>query len=160
MYQRILLAYDGSREGLIALREGALLAQRCGASVFLLSVLPETGGARVAEAVYGGVVAQQVDSYKALLARGEAVLKQLGLTPVTRLVIGEPAPQIGAFAKEIAADLVVLGHRRRSAIERWWSGGTGAYVSDYITCSLLLGRNVISDEAFEAELRAHAAPQP
>lgn len=160
MYQRILLAYDGSREGLIALREGALLAQRCGARVFLLSVLPETGGARVAEAVYGGVVAQQVDSYKALLARGEAVLKQLGLTPVTRLVIGEPAPQIGAFAKEIAADLVVLGHRRRSAIERWWSGGTGAYVSDYITCSLLLGRNVISDEAFEAELRAHAAPQP
>ena len=27
MYQRILLAYDGSQEGLIALREGAVLAK-------------------------------------------------------------------------------------------------------------------------------------
>ena len=38
MYKRILLAYDGSREGLVALREGALLAKRQGARVFLLSV--------------------------------------------------------------------------------------------------------------------------
>ena len=39
MYKKILLAYDGSREGLVALREGALLARQCGAQVFLLSVL-------------------------------------------------------------------------------------------------------------------------
>jgi nucleotide-binding universal stress UspA family protein len=152
MYDRILLAYDGSREGLVALREGALLARRCGARVFLLSVLPETGGTRMAEHVYGGAVAQQIDSYKSLLARGVEVLKELGFDPVARLVVGEPAPQIGAFAKEIDADLVVLGHRRRTLLERWWSGGAGAYVTDYVTCSVLVGRNPISDEAFEAEL--------
>ena len=39
MYQRILLAYDGSLEGRTALREGALMARQCGAEVFLLSVL-------------------------------------------------------------------------------------------------------------------------
>lgn len=152
MYKRILMAYDGSREGLVALREGALLAKQCGARIFLLSVLPETGGARVAEAVYGGVVAQQIDSYKALLAGAETTLKHHGFDPVTRLVIGEPAPQIGAFAKEINADLVVLGHRRRSLIERWWSGGTGAYISDFVHCSLLIGRNEVSDADFQVEL--------
>jgi nucleotide-binding universal stress UspA family protein len=154
MYKRILLAYDGSREGIIALREGALLAKRCGAQVFLLSVLPETEGLRMAEGVYGDVVGQQIASYKTLLARGVAVLKRLGLEPVAKLVVGEPAPQIGAFANDVGADLVVLGHRRQNLLQRWWSGGTGAYISDHVRCSVLIGRNPISDEAFEAELES------
>jgi len=154
MYKRILLAYDGSREGIIALREGALLAKRCGAQVFLLSVLPETEGLRMAEGVYGDVVGQQIASYKTLLARGVSVLKRLGLEPVARLVVGEPAPQIGAFANDVGADLVVLGHRRQNLLQRWWSGGTGAYISDHVRCSVLIGRNPISDEAFEAELES------
>jgi nucleotide-binding universal stress UspA family protein len=87
------------------------------------------------------------------LARGVAVAKQLGLEPVAKLVIGEPAQHIGSFAKEIEADLVVLGHRRHNIIQRWWSGATGAYVTDHVSCSVLIGRNTISDEAFQAELR-------
>ncbi len=153
MYTRILLAYDGSREGIIALREGALLAKRCGAQVFLLSVLPASSGLQMAEGVYPGAVNQQIESYKALLARGVAVLKKLGLEPEAKLVVGEPAPQIGAFAKEIGADLVVLGHQRQSLMQRWWSGANGGYVSEHVGCSLLIGRKTISDEAFEAELQ-------
>jgi nucleotide-binding universal stress UspA family protein len=159
MYKRILLAYDGSREGLIALREGALLAKRFGAHVFLLSVLPNLAGVSPDGAVYGDAVEKQVEAYRAVLARGVAVSKQLGLEPVAKLVIGEPAPQIGAYAKEISADLVVVGHRRHNALERWWSGATGAYVSDHVTCSVLIGCNAISDEAFERELQASRASQ-
>ena len=33
MYRKILLAYDGTLEGAIALREGAILAKQCGAEV-------------------------------------------------------------------------------------------------------------------------------
>ena len=39
MYRKVLLAYDGSIEGRRALREGAKLAQLCGAEVFLLAVV-------------------------------------------------------------------------------------------------------------------------
>jgi len=160
MYERVLLAYDGSREGLVALREGALLARRCGARVFLLSVLPlaDSGGAEVAQGLYGGAAAEQIDTYNAVLNRGVDVLKQLGFDPVARLVVGEGAHQIGAFAKEIDADLVVLGHRRRSLLERWWSGGAGAYVTEHVVCSVLIGRKAVSDEAFEAELKNAASP--
>jgi nucleotide-binding universal stress UspA family protein len=153
MYCRILLAYDGSREGLIALREGALLAKRAGAQVFLLSVLPASSGLQMAEGVYPGAVNQQVSSYKELLARGVSVLKQLGLDPVARLVVGEPAPQIGQFAKEIGADLVVVGHKPQSLMQRWWSGASGGYISEHVSCSLLVGRKSISDEVFAAELQ-------
>ncbi|HEY5072608.1 MAG TPA: universal stress protein [Caulobacteraceae bacterium] len=152
MYSRIILAYDGSMEGAVALREGALLAKRCAAEVFVLSVVPQTGGMRVAEGVYGGVVGQQIDSYKALLERGVGRLKQLGLKPTAKLVVGDPVREIGAFARQVRADLVVVGHRRQSMVERWWSGPAGAYISDQIGCSLLIGRNVVSDAAFEAEL--------
>ena len=43
MYKRSLLAHDGPVEGGTALREGALLAKQCGAEVFLLSVLADSG---------------------------------------------------------------------------------------------------------------------
>ena len=158
MYSRIILAYDGTVEGATALREGALLAKRCDAQVFILSVVPENAGARFAEGVQAGAVAHQMKSYKALLERGLTRLEQLGLKPVGRLVVGEPAREIGRFAKEVRADLVVVGHRRQSMLERWWSGPSGTYISDYIGCSLLVARNEISDEAFEAELRATTAP--
>ncbi|HCI98959.1 MAG TPA: universal stress protein, partial [Sulfitobacter sp.] len=37
MYRTILLAYDGTTEGRLALREGARLAQICNAEVVLLA---------------------------------------------------------------------------------------------------------------------------
>jgi nucleotide-binding universal stress UspA family protein len=66
---------------------------------------------------------------------------------------GVPAEVIGTFAREIGADLVVVGHHRQSALARWWSGPRGAYLIDYTDCSLLVARNVISDEAIEAALQ-------
>jgi hypothetical protein len=53
---------------------------------------------------------------------------------------GEPAKEIADFARQIGADLIVLGHRRQSAFDRWWSGPRGAYLIDYTECSLLLVR--------------------
>jgi nucleotide-binding universal stress UspA family protein len=153
MYERILLAYDGSREGALALREGALIAKTCGAEVFLLSVVPETGGVLMVEGAQGGVVAKMTEGAKTLLERAVERLREFGMDPVARLVVGEPAPVIGAMAREIGADLVVVGHRRRDLLSRWWSGSTGAYLSEHIHCSLLVCRRQMSDEAFEAAMK-------
>ena len=76
MYKKVIVAYDGSREGRSALREGALVAHRFGAELFILAVVPETVGMRVAEGTYAGCMAQQDDTYRGLLE--EAVR---GLTP-------------------------------------------------------------------------------
>ncbi|HLK26873.1 MAG TPA: universal stress protein [Caulobacteraceae bacterium] len=153
MYKRILLAYDGSREGARALREGALIAKACCAQVFLLSVVPESGGVLLVEGAQGGVVSKMAEAYKEQLERGVARLKEFGFDPVARLVVGEPAPAIGAVAQEIGADLVVVGHRKQSLLSRWWGGSSGAYLSEHVPCSLLLCRDEISDEAFEAAMR-------
>ena len=56
--QRILLAYDGSVAGCTALREGALLAKQCGAEVFLLSVLTDTGTLLLSEVTLADATVQ------------------------------------------------------------------------------------------------------
>src|SRR5690242_15871287 len=152
VYQRILLAYDGSIEGRTALREGALLARRYGAQVFVLSVIREAAGTKLGEGVGGAGVAQQRVEYERVLEEGMARLAALGFQASGKLVIGEPAREIAAYAEQVNADLVVVGHRRQSAIGRWWSGASGAYLSDHIRCSLLVCRNVIDDEQFAALL--------
>jgi nucleotide-binding universal stress UspA family protein len=154
MYKRVLLAYDGSIEGRTALREGALLARQCGAEVFLLSVIIDPSAFLLAAAAHAGAPVQTEDAFMDVLNEGVARLRQLGFDPVSKLVRGEPAAEIGNFARQVGADLIVVGHRRQSAFDRWWSGPKGAYLMDYTDCSLLVARNVISDEDIKAALSA------
>jgi nucleotide-binding universal stress UspA family protein len=156
MYRRIVLAYDGSREGRSALREGALLAHRLGAEVFLLSVVAQTPGMRIGDAAYPDGVPHTRQTYQDLLDEALAKLREKGMDPQGRLIVGEPAQAISAYAQEVKADLVVVGHRRRSLIERWWSGATGAYLVDHLPCSLLISRQEITDQSFTDQWQASA----
>ena len=159
MYKRILLAYDGSVEGRTALREGALLARQCGAEVFLLSVVANSNALLLAAAAQVGAYVPIEDDFTEVLNEGVARLKQLGFDPVAKLVRGEPAEEIGNFAKQVGADLIVVGHRRQSAFDRWWSGPKGAYLMDHTDCSLLVARNAISDEDMKAALSTRGQTQ-
>jgi nucleotide-binding universal stress UspA family protein len=152
MYTKILLAYDGSLEGARALREGALMARRCCSKVFLLSVVPDTAGVILADgSVAGG---EKIDEYADLLERGLSRLKQLGFEPESRLVEGEPTAVIAKVAREISADLVVVGHRTQHTLSRWWVGSGKDYLSDHVGCSLLIACNEMSDEDFDVAVKA------
>jgi nucleotide-binding universal stress UspA family protein len=153
MYRRVLLAYDGSLEGRIALREGALLAKQWGAKVFLLAVAPDSAGMHLAEGVCPGGTAGQQERYGAVLEGGVARLKAIGLDPVARFVKGQPVHEIQAFAREVDADLIVVGHQPQKFLDRWWSGSADVYLVDNTHCSVLVARNSVSDQAFEAELQ-------
>ena len=153
MYRKVLLAYDGSVEGRLALREGARLAQICGAEVFLLAVVDLSTGLAMEAATVAMLQAQRSE-YEAILAEGARRLEGLGFAPETRLQIGDPAPQIGAVAHEIGADLVVVGHRRQGALARWWFGSTGSYLIDHVNCSVLVARKELSDDDLAAPTSA------
>jgi len=159
MYKRILLAYDGSLEGRTALREGALLARLCGAEVFLLSVLDDTNTLLMAEAGLAGASVRMEADFTEILEEGVTRLRKLGFDPVAKLVRGQPAQEIGKFAGQIGADLIVVGHRRQNAFDRWWSGPKGAYLMDYTDCSFLVARNLVTDEAIDALLVTREQPR-
>ena len=148
MYKRVLVAYDGSREGRTALREAALMAHGANAELYVLAVVAEAPGMRVAEGAHAGIMARQDEAYRALLEEAVSALGGIGMTVKGKLVRGEPAQEIGAYSRQIKADLVVVGHRKQNLLQRWWSGPNGAYLSDYISCSLLIARAEISTEEF------------
>ena len=116
---------------------------------FSYLLLAEDGTFLLAEVTLAGASVRMEDDFIEILNEGVARLKKLGFDPVAKLVRGQPAEEIGNFAKEIGADLIIVGHRRQSAFDRWWSGPKGAYLMDYTDCSLLVARNAVSDEAIE-----------
>jgi nucleotide-binding universal stress UspA family protein len=101
------------------------LAGQCGAQVFLLSVLADTGTLLLADVAHAGPSVQVEDAFMDVLNEGIARLRALGFDPVAKLVRGEPAKEIGIYAREIEADLIVVGHRQQSTFQRWWSGPRG-----------------------------------
>ena len=119
MYKKVLLAYDGSIEGRRALREGAKLAQLCGAEVFLLAVV-EVSSIMTPEAGLTIPIELQTEDYKAILAEGTERLKAVGFSPTSRLEVGDAGQKIAEVAEEIGA------HTSSSVIARKdrWHGGS------------------------------------
>lgn len=139
MYKKILLAYDGTREGRVVLREGAELAVRCNAEVHLLAVVHPSIGILFAEAAEPSGLADEEELHaEQVLAEGLANLQKRGLKAETTLSKGEPSAEILALAKRINADLIVLGHHRRNAFSRWWRGSVDEEILAAAPCSLLI----------------------
>jgi nucleotide-binding universal stress UspA family protein len=156
MYKKILLAYDGSIEGRRALREGAKLAQSCGAEVFLLAVVETASSVASLE---GGVMItmdEQFANYRAILAEGVERLKTMGFSPTARLGMGDAGQVITEVAQEIDANLVVVGHRPQGPLARWLFGSVGSYLVKHLRCSVLVAQTEISDDQF-AQLTGAAA---
>jgi nucleotide-binding universal stress UspA family protein len=139
MYRKILLAYDGTETGRVALRQGADLAKVCNASVFLLAVVDLPTGMLMAEsAAPSGLPEHQRHDLERILEEGVTRLKGRQLEVEARLEFGVPAERIVQVAEEIAADLIVMGHRERSTIARWWRGSIGSTVLSQAPCSILI----------------------
>jgi len=139
MYQTILLCYDGARESRAALEEGAEIAERLGAEAHLLAVNPPMTGEFVIEAVMSeAVLAERRRVAEAILREGVDCLRQRRLTAEGHLAFGDPAAQIADCARRIGADLVVVGHRPRSGLARWWEASVGQSLMDASPCSVLV----------------------
>jgi nucleotide-binding universal stress UspA family protein len=147
MYRNILLAYDGTLEGRVALREGALLAKRCEAKVVLLAVIDSAADMTiVADPGVAFVPRYQTEDFQKILDEGVARLTRLGLAHTALLRAGDPVTCIVSVAKEVGSDLVVVGHHKQGALARWLIGSVTASLIDRLNCSLLTGRLEVSEE--------------
>jgi nucleotide-binding universal stress UspA family protein len=140
MFQTIVFAYDGSPECRDALKAGIELAGRLKARCHLLAVVPAPPAIALAAGPLPDSYLEhaQTDIDK-VLEEGLALLRQAGLDAVGSVKIWkEPPEAIGLFAREVGADVVVVGHHRRSAIDRWWHGSVGHSLLDRLPCSLFV----------------------
>lgn len=139
-YRKILLAYNGSAEGKRALLECAELANLVHAETYLLAVASMPPSLFLTEGfVPEELLEEEKKRTQQVLDEGIATLKERGFAAVGHLAVGEPVEEICRRAKELAVDLVVVGHNQNTSFAaRWWKGSVGASLLDYSPCSILI----------------------
>ncbi len=137
MYSKILLCYDGTVEGRNALRQGADVALCMKAETHLLAICRSMLETATPEGNTEALVQCDQDRADTILKEGVAWLEERGLSAHGYLVYGNPIKHIPETARRIGADLIVVGHLRRSRLARWWSDSDEQTLLDLTTCSIL-----------------------
>ncbi|HSF47584.1 MAG TPA: universal stress protein [Burkholderiales bacterium] len=140
MYEKILMAYDGSREGHVALFECADIAHLLHSEVHLLAVMGMPSGLFLAEGfIPEKLVEDEQKRTQEILDEGIRALAERGYNVQGHFATGEPVEEICRVARELKVNLIVVGHRQRhSFAERWWRGSVGASLMEHSPCSILI----------------------
>ncbi len=145
MYQKILVAYNGTAESRVALEECLRLSPAPNAEVHLLVVASPPPYLLVGEfaaaavlSVEEGLAAEKEKMQKELEA-GAQRLTEGGLRVTSHLEVGEPVSVIEELAHELHVELVIVGHSRQKPLAlRWWRGSTDTLLVEKLRCSLLV----------------------
>jgi nucleotide-binding universal stress UspA family protein len=137
MYQRILLAFDGSPDGREALAQAESLASACGATVHLVAIIDPSESILVVEAM-SFIPDNQRSAIQAVLDEAVRRLRGIGCTAPSELKYGKPAEQIILSAAETNADLIVVGQRDQGTLARWLNGSVGESILHQPPCSVLV----------------------
>ncbi|MEO8137704.1 MAG: universal stress protein, partial [Betaproteobacteria bacterium] len=142
MYKKILLAYNGTKEGRTALFECGELAAFARAETHLLAVA-NPPSLMFAEGFEGIVPEPPNDEEQKrmqhVLDDGLSMLRERGYLVTGHLAVGEPVDEICRVARELRCDLIVVGHQQKhSVLGRWWRGSISATLLDHAPCSILI----------------------
>ncbi len=141
MYKRILLAYDGSKEGQKALLDCQEIAQWSQSTLTLMAVTPlymDLIG--VEGGVYDRSLAEhEKEKYAGILDEGLRQLAAAGHQAQGEVLVGETVDEITKYAKKIGADLIVVGHKHLDGwAARWWRGSVSKSLIEHAPCSVLV----------------------
>lgn len=141
MYKRILLAYDGSTSGQKALLDCRDIAQWSGASLTLIAVTPLQRQVVAAEGVIyeQSVIDEDRQRYQGILNDGLRRLMEAGHEAQGEVLYGETVDEIARYARQVEADLIVVGHKHLEGwAARWWRGSVSKSLIAQAPCSVLV----------------------
>ena len=137
MFEKILVANDGSEGAARAVSAAIGVATRHGATLHMICVeeLPRFP-ASIEE-----VVEDQMDAghrYEAVVARATAQAKAQGISLKTHVVAGHAVPAICEFVQRERFDLLVVGYMGHSALYNRLIGGTTDRLVEHAPCNVLV----------------------
>lgn len=141
MFNRILVALDGGAQHpqVLALA-GSLAGPR--SRLHLLCVLDPAfalaTGAAPAEQTEYPAADHQLQQAERLLATALDSLRERGIDGIGHHPAGEPAQVICDYARQHECDLIVIGHRHLSRMERLLDRSVGQWTVDHAPCPVLV----------------------
>lgn len=144
MMKKILIATDGSPSALRAVELGLELAEDEGAEPIFVHVAPTKDVLPVAGVgmVPVSVPHELAETDRAPLDEAVELAEERGLHAATRLLTGNPAHEIAAFAEVVDADLIVVGSHGYGAISGALLGSVSRGVLKGTTRPVLIVREV------------------
>ncbi len=140
MYQKILVAFDGSPESRLAVDECSQLMQVSGREIHLVCVLHDPSPYLLA-GEFGPEPALAIDRSRMETDLNDAAAKLTGrgFSVTTHLQDGEPVDVISRLVESLRIDLVIVGHRRTKKFAlRWWRGSVDSLLIERVRCSILI----------------------
>jgi nucleotide-binding universal stress UspA family protein len=138
MLKKIIVAYDGSNAAQHAFRFALELATPFDATVIALSVAQLPEPATMVES--SAMLEAATEHFEKRFVELRVAASAAGVALETQVVVGHAADQIVHLADEEKADLIVMGHRGKSLIQRWLLGSVSKRVISYAPCSVLIVR--------------------
>ena len=143
MYTSIVVGTDGSETASIAVQRATELAELTGATLHIVYAYQALSGTHLAGADTPTINLKQVNEDIAVAARdvcsdAARSAKDLDVAVETHTRSGDPADALIAAAKDLDADLVVVGSRGMSGVRRFVLGSVPNKVSHHCPCSLLI----------------------
>jgi nucleotide-binding universal stress UspA family protein len=136
MFERILVAYDGSKQADQAFAHALEIAARFRAELLVLSI------ARPPEPAVEAEVCAAIDSATAHFEEAFAALATRagtrGVTLRTDIAVGHPAEQIVIAAEREKVQLIIIGRRGKTMFKRWMLGSISERVLRYAHCAVLV----------------------
>ncbi len=141
-YQRILVGYDGSENADRALSRAASLAKAQSASLRIIVVADTislaTSYSVMEPPITGDVIEGVVKESEGILSHGLKAVSSIVPQVTGSVERGYPADCILEEAAAQESDLIVLGRRGISGIERFLIGGVSSSIVSHSKCDVLI----------------------
>jgi nucleotide-binding universal stress UspA family protein len=137
LFERILVATDGSERSRAAVRKGIEIARACGSALHVIYVIDESAFTS------GQADVIPEDLYLNLQAEGESAVGQAkriaeGMQVNAHVLSGKPAQVITGFAARNGVDLIVVGSLGKTGLERLLLGSTAEKIIRTAGCMVLV----------------------
>ncbi len=141
LFEKILIATDGSEKNQPAVRKGLEIARECGSTLYAIYVIDETPFTSAQAEV------STADVYTRLKDEGERAIEQVkgiadGVKVETRILSGRPAHVITEFALKNKVDLIVVGSQGKSGLERLLLGSIAESIIRMADCMVLVVKSI------------------
>jgi nucleotide-binding universal stress UspA family protein len=139
--ESIVLGTDGSPSAAAALRRAVEVARGSGALVHLVTAYPDVPayGERIQSSAKAGLIDLR-EVAEGVLARAADELRSQGVQVDTHAREGEPASVIMDVAREQQADLIVVGARGLTGLQRFLLGSVSSKLAHHAACSVMIVR--------------------
>lgn len=142
----ILAGYDGSASAREAVRFAKDLADKEAARLHILTVArPPDWGALSYERPE--LLETEKQHCQDLMTELKGQLGLSGAAVRYEMVVGHPAKELVLYAERHDIDHLVVGHRGRTAFDRWLLGSVARQVIAYAPCSVTIVRNAAAEGA-------------